>query len=99
MAVKGGNLRPFPQPPYRGTELSAVGGGGGGGEGVTEYLPLAGNPLPHTDRRNELERDQDSCLLVACLLAPSNMRVYLRDGSAQTVVRAATWKVTSSRMC
>ena len=28
------------------------------------------------------------CLLVA--QRPSNMRVYLRDGSAQTIVRAAT---------
>ena len=31
---------------------------------------------------------QDVCLLVA--YRPSNMLVYLRDGSAQTVVRAAT---------
>ena len=28
------------------------------------------------------------CLLVA--YRPSNMRVYLRDGSAQTILRAAT---------
>ena len=32
------------------------------------------------------------CLLVGWLLAerPSNMLVYLRDGSAQTILRAAT---------
>ena len=30
----------------------------------------------------------DVCLLVA--YRPSNMRVYLRDGSAQTILRAAT---------
>ena len=32
-------------------------------------------------------------LFVVCLLVayrPSNMRVYLRDGSAQTILRAAT---------
>ena len=34
----------------------------------------------------------ENCLFVGLLVAyrPSNMRVYLRDGSAQTILRAAT---------
>ena len=34
------------------------------------------------------DRYSNVCLLVA--YRPSNMRVYLRDGSAQTILRAAT---------
>ena len=42
-----------------------------------------------TDRhRSEGEEFVLFCLLVA--YRPSNMRVYLRDGSAQTILRAAT---------
>ena len=40
----------------------------------------------------QLTFGRESCLLVGWLAAerPSNMLVYLRDGSAQTIVRAAT---------
>ena len=68
--------------------------------------PKEKSPLPKADGRVEIRRciRQDSepntlptellrppeefCLLVA--YRPSNMRVYLRDGSAQTILRAAT---------
>ena len=40
------------------------------------------------ERTNEQTNEEVVCWLAA--LRPSNMLVYLRDGSAQTIVRAAT---------
>ena len=52
---------------------------GGGGRGKTGR---------QSDRQTNREKGLFVCLLVA--YRPSNMRVYLRDGSAQTILRAAT---------
>ena len=43
-------------------------------------------------RQGRRERGGGERLFVCLLVAyhPSNMRVYLRDGSAQTILRAAT---------
>ena len=56
-------------------EMTVTGGGGAGGNKDTSRVSAS------------------ACLGCCCLLLasrPSNTLVYLRDGSAQTIVRAAT---------
>ena len=55
---------------------------GGGGLGEQNLLRVI-DDLPSHETEREFV-----CLLVA--YRPSNMRVYLGDGSAQTILRAAT---------
>ena len=63
--------------------------GGGGSDALSPAVETdaftTGPPTPFVCYR------RDGCLLVACLLTlrPSNILVYLRDGSAQTSLRAA----------
>ena len=67
-------------------------GGGGGGDDAEGWCCL-----PQTDHLAslvaEVSTSRSAVLFCFCWLVayrPSNMRVYLRDGSAQTILRAAT---------
>ena len=46
------------------------------------------SPWEEKDQKHDQAEGLLVCLFVGCL--PSNMQVYLRDGSAKTIVRAAT---------
>ena len=60
----------------------------------TEYNQLTGALWSITSSKSEkTETETKTTMMFVCLLVayrPSNMRVYLRDGSAQTILRAAT---------